>query len=71
MRKIERIKKEMLEWRDFYDADIFYTGEIKKAKTEEDLKAVLSMYAKHMEDRECDARSHFDDFVKSLRFTDV
>ena len=70
MSNVDKIKKKMLEWRDFYGADIFYSEEIGAAKSKRDLKKILDDYFKHMELRECDARSHFNEFVKALRLDD-
>jgi len=56
----------MLEWRDFYGADIFESDRIKKARTKKELDAVLHNYRRHMEDREQDALGHFDQFRNSL-----
>jgi hypothetical protein len=64
--KIPEIKKKMLEWRDFYGADIFESDRIKKARTKKELDAVLHNYRRHMEDREQDALGHFDQFRNSL-----
>ena len=63
---ISQIKTKMLLWRDFYGADIFESDRIIKAKTKKELDAVLYDYSRHMEDRESDARSHFDQFRASL-----
>lgn len=64
--KISEIKKKMLAWEDFYGADIFESDRIKKAKTKKELDAVLHDYRQHMENREQDARGHFDRFRNSL-----
>jgi hypothetical protein len=66
---IAKIKKKMLAWRDFYGADIFESDRIKKAKTKKELDAVLHDYSRHMEDRESDARGHFEKFRNSLNLT--
>jgi hypothetical protein len=67
--RISEIKKKMLEWEDFYGADIFERDRIEKAETKEDLDAVLHDYSRHMEARECDARGHFEKFRNSLGLT--
>jgi len=67
--KISEIKKKMLAWRDFYGADIFESDRIKKAKTKKKLDDVLYDYSRHMEDRESDARGHFERFRNSLKLT--
>lgn len=66
--EISAIKKKMLKWRDFYGADIFEADRIKKAKTKKELDAVLISYSRHMEARESDARSHFEQFRGTLGF---
>jgi len=66
---ITQIKAKMMAWRDFYGADIFETDRIEKAKTKKELDAVLHDYSRHMEDRESDARNHFDRFRNSLNLT--
>ena len=64
---IKQIKIKMLEWQDFYGADIFESDRIIKARTKKELDAVLHDYRRHMEDREQDALSHFDCFRNSLK----
>jgi len=64
---IADIKKKMLEYRDFYGMDIYEDERIKKAKTKKELSSILDDYFNHIEDRERDARSHFDSFRNSLK----
>lgn len=64
--RVSAIKKKMLEWRDFYGADILDSDQIKKAKTKKELDDILRNYRHHMQDREQDALGHFDQFRNSL-----
>lgn len=64
--EIKEIKEKMLEWEDFYGADIMQKQDIKKARTKRELNEIMEAYARHMEDRESDARAHFDKFHASL-----
>lgn len=64
--KLSEVKKKMLAWEDFYGADIFETDKIKRARNKKQLAEVLNNYSKHMEDRECDARAHFEKFRREM-----
>lgn len=64
--KISDKKKKMLEWRDFYGGDIFYTDEIQKAKTNKELLEIMDMYYRHLEDVANDAGRHCENFTRSL-----
>jgi len=65
--KLSTIKKKMLEYRDFYGMDIPQSDMIEKAKTKRELKSVLDDYFRYIEDRERDAKSHFNKFYSSLK----
>ncbi|MFA5153170.1 MAG: hypothetical protein WC554_11465 [Clostridia bacterium] len=49
--KIKDIKKEMLNWSDFYGQEIVATDMILKAKTKSDLKDVLLGHISFLEDQ--------------------
>lgn len=63
---IEQIKKEMLEYRDFYGGDIPDSDSIKNAKTKEDLRNVLHNHRSLLEDSLTDALSHLKEFEKRV-----
>lgn len=57
---IERIKKELLKYTDFYGGDIYDTEAIEKATTKQDLAAVIENHRTHLEHMLCDAGTHLD-----------
>lgn len=64
--RITEIKKKMMEWEDFYGGDIFYTAEIRNAKTKKALADIMETYSRYLEDQAIDAQTHFEGFVKEL-----
>jgi hypothetical protein len=59
---IAQIKKQMLEYRDFFGGDIMYTDEIEKATTKKQLNELLDRYSGHLEMVAVDAQSHLNNF---------
>ena len=47
--KIEKIKKEMIEYRDFYGGDLLESNEIKNCKTKKELAKIIEHHRDHME----------------------
>ena len=64
--KIEEIKQKMINWEDFYGADISNTSGISKARTKKQLKEILEHHRRYMEDTLCDACRDLDQFEKEL-----
>lgn len=64
--KIEKIKKEMLKWRDFYGGNIIYTEEIKNATSKEELNEIMEKYRQFLEAMLRDADSHLDNFKRKV-----
>ena len=63
---IKRIKKEMLNWHDFYGGDISDVEAIKKAKTKQELNSIIERHRDFLEDMLSDANSHLDNFKREL-----
>jgi len=63
---IKEIKKEMLEYQDFYGGDFIQRGEIKKAKSKKELNIIIENHRDHMELMLCDANSHLDSFKRKI-----
>lgn len=63
---LKQIKKEVLEYRDFYGGDIPQIDLIKDAKTKEEIKNILHQYSNHLEDQLRDALSHLDQLKRKL-----
>lgn len=63
---IENIKKEMLEYRDFFGGDIPDIEEIKSSNTKEELSKIVEKHRSFMEDMLCDAHSHLDNFKQRI-----
>lgn len=63
---IEKIKKEMLKWRDFYGGDISDTEEIKTATSKEELNRIMEKHRQFLEDMLRDADSHLDNFKRKV-----
>ena len=66
MMKIDRIKKEMLNYRDFYGGDIPDTDRIRNAITKEQLRNILESHRRHLEFMLSDANSHLDEFKRKI-----
>ena len=63
---LKEIKKEMLNYTDFYGGDILDTDLISSAKSKSSLEAIIESHRSHMEDTLTDAQSHLDRFKKML-----
>ncbi len=63
---IEKIKEEMLKWRDFYGGDISDTEEIKNATSKEELNRIMEKHRQLLEDMLRDADSHLDNFKRKV-----
>lgn len=63
---IEKIKQEMLKYRDFYGGDLLGESEIKNAKTRQELSDIIERHRTHMEDMLGDAHSHIDNFKRRI-----
>jgi len=63
---IEKIKKEMISFRDFYGGDLLGLDEIKDAKSEKELEQIIERHRSHMEMMLNDACSHLDSFKRKI-----
>lgn len=63
---LEDIKKQLLNYRDFYGGDISETDLINNARSMEDIAAVLDKHERLLEDMLCDARSHLNNFRRKI-----
>lgn len=63
---LSEIKKEILEWRDYYGGDILDDGAVKKAKSKKQLKSILDNHYRFLEHQNIDALNHCDQFISSL-----
>ena len=63
---IEKIKEEMLKWRDFYGGDISDTEEIKNATSKEELNSIIEKHRQLLEDMLRDADIHIDNFKRKV-----
>jgi len=63
---IEKIKEEMLKWRDFYGGDISDTEEIKNATSKKELNTIMEKHREFLEDMLRDANSHLDNFKRKV-----
>ena len=68
MKTLDKIKEEMLKWKDFYGGDISDTDEIKKAESKEELNRILEKHRELLEDMQRDADTHLDNFKRKLGF---
>lgn len=64
--KIEKIKQEMLEYRDFYGGDLLNIDEVMACETKDELKQILNRHEGHMEAMLSDAVSHLNHFSQKL-----
>ena len=63
---IADIKKEMLEWLDFYGQDFVECDKIEKAKTKKELKEVIEGHLFFLETQNIDAITHIEQFKKKI-----
>lgn len=63
---IEKIKEEMLNWRDFYGGDIGDTEEINNATNKEELNNIMEKHRQLLEDMQRDADTHLDNFKRKI-----
>ena len=59
-KKIKELKKEMLEWRDFYEQDIVQTDKIKNATTIKELHDIMQEHRDFLELQATDAQTALD-----------
>lgn len=67
--EINKIKKEMKSYTDFYGGDLISYGEIDNATTKRELEALIEQHRTHMEMMLCDAMSHLNHFKQKLGLT--
>ena len=63
---LKNIKQKVLNYRDFYGADIMYTDRIKSAKNKSQIAEVIHNYRHFLELQAIDAQKHLDEFERSL-----
>ena len=63
---LKEIKKELLEWTDFYGQDIVDKEAIKKCKTKNDCYEILRSHRFYQQNQNIDAGTDLDQFVKKL-----
>ncbi len=64
--KISEIKKEMIEFRDFFGQDLISFSEIEKCKTRKQLAKLIQEHDCHLEAIISDAQSHLGRFKEKL-----
>lgn len=64
--KLEKIKEEMIAYRDFFGGDLINVSEVDNAQTKEELKQIIWRHHSHMEDMLSDAKSHLNHFQNKL-----
>jgi hypothetical protein len=65
--KLEKIKKIMIKWRDFYGQDICAVDEIVNATSKEELLRIINKHIEFIQDQNIDAISHAEEFRRSLK----
>lgn len=63
---LEKIKKQMLSFRDFYGGDLLNVSDIESATSKKDLYDIIERHRSHMEDMLTDASSHLDSFKRRV-----
>lgn len=61
---IEKIKEELLKYRDFYGGDLLNISDVEAATTREELSKIIELHRSHMEAMLCDAGSHLDNLKR-------
>lgn len=63
---LDKIKKAMLDYRDYYGFDLSNTDKIEAAKTKEELAEILNRYEHRIEDMALDATNHLRKFKRKI-----
>ena len=66
MSKLEKLKKEMLKWEDFYSQDIVWTDRIEEATTFKELYRIMQDHRDFLVEQNNDATDHLDEAVKKM-----
>lgn len=64
--EIEKIKKEMLKFKDLYGGELLESDKIEKAKTEKDLVEIIESHRTHLEMMANDASRNLDRLKERL-----
>lgn len=64
--KIEEIKKQMLQFRDFYGGDLLNADEVEAATSRKELAGIIERHRQHLEAMSCDADSHLTNFKRKI-----
>ena len=65
-KKIVELKKQMLEWTDFYGQDIVETDKIENATTIKELYDIMQDHRNFIEQQAADAQTSLDDDVRRM-----
>ena len=63
---LDKIKKKILEWKDFYGGDIADYEKVNRATSKEKLKTILEEHRSFMENMLSDVNSHLNNFEREL-----
>ena len=66
MSKLEKLKKEMIAWRDFYEQDIPCWDRIEAATTPKELYQIMQDHRHFLELQATDAETHLDKAVEKM-----
>lgn len=69
--KIDDIKKQMLEYRDFYGGELLNVSDVEAAKTRQELYDILNQHEAFMESMLSDAMSHMSNFKHKIELNIV
>ena len=67
---VEECKKQLFEFKDFYGGDLIVFDEIEKAKTYNDIDAIIRGHECMLENTHTDALSHLRNFRMKLGIND-
>ena len=69
--KLQDIKKQMLEYRDFFGGDLLDVAEVEKAKTKKQLVGIINRHNQHLDDMVADAQQHLKGFKRKVGLDNI
>ena len=64
--KVERLKKDMMTWKDFYGKHIVSTEQIQNATSMKELKEIMHEHRAFLEEQNANALKHLDETIKNF-----
>lgn len=66
---LSEIKKEMINYKDFYGGDLLGVSDVVSAKSKTQLRDLIERHRTHLENMLSDALNHLDDFQRQVELS--